>query len=112
MSDEQLDYAIENDVELWAYTPLLGGGYDNPAKPIPEAYEHPGTTRRLAALDAVARELGVPRGRVVLAWLAGGTPAVRPILGGSRLEQLDSALDGVVLELSSEQRARLDGARR
>jgi len=112
MSDEQLDYAIENDVELWAYTPLLGGAYDNPAKPIPEAYEHPGTTRRLAALDAVARELGVPRGRVVLAWLAGGTPAVRPILGGSRLEQLDSALDGVVLELSSGQRARLDGARR
>jgi aryl-alcohol dehydrogenase-like predicted oxidoreductase len=109
MNDEQLDYAVENGLELWAYTPLLSGAYDNPAKAVPEVYDHPGTARRRAALDRVAEELGVARGQVVLAWLAGGSPSIRPILGGSRLEQLDSALDGIALALSPEQRAALDG---
>lgn len=110
MSDEQVDYAHENGLELWAYTPLLSGAYDNPGKRIATAYEHPGTERRLAALDAVAAELGVPRGQVVLAWMVGGTPSIMPILGGSKLEQLDSALQGVALELPVELRARLDAA--
>ncbi|MGO4533596.1 aldo/keto reductase [Leifsonia sp. 2MCAF36] len=108
MSDEQVDYAVENGLELWAYTSLLSGAYDNPAKPIPEAHEHPGTTRKLAALDEVAAESGASRGQVVLAWLSGGAPQIRPILGGSKLEQLDSALDGVALTLSPEHRAVLD----
>jgi len=110
MSDEQVDFAHENGLELWAYTPLLSGAYDNPAKSIPEAHEHGGTERRLAALDAVAAELGVPRGQVVLAWLVGSTPSITPILGGSKLHQLDSALQGVALELPAELRARLDAA--
>lgn len=110
MSDEQVDYAHENGLDLWAYTPLLSGAYDNPAKPLPSAYDHPGTERRLAALDAVAAELGVPRGQVVLAWLVGGTPSITPILGGSKVYQLESALAGVALSLPSELRARLDDA--
>ncbi|WP_022894375.1 aldo/keto reductase [Agromyces subbeticus] len=110
MSDEQVDYAHENGLELWAYTPLLSGAYDNPGKRIATAYEHPGTERRLAALDAVATELGMPRGQVVLAWMVGGSPSIMPILGGSKLEQLDSALQGVTLELPIELRERLDAA--
>jgi aryl-alcohol dehydrogenase-like predicted oxidoreductase len=48
------------ELSLWAYTPLLRGAYVH-AERLPEAYEHPGTTRRLAALDAVAAELGATR---------------------------------------------------
>lgn len=110
MSDEQVDFAHENGLELWAYTPLLSGAYDNPAKAIPSAHEHAGTERRLTALTEVAAELGVPRGQVVLAWLVGGTPSILPILGGSKLHQLESALQGVALELPAELRARLDAA--
>ncbi|MRG59371.1 aldo/keto reductase [Agromyces sp. CFH 90414] len=110
MSDEQVDFAVETGMELWAYTPLLSGAYDNPAKPIPEAHDHPGSTARLAALDAVAGEVGATRGRVVLAWLVGGGTPILPILGGSRPDQLDAALEGVALELTAEQRARLDAA--
>lgn len=108
LSDEQRDYAEVHGLEVWTYTPLLAGAYDNPAKEIPEVYDHPGTTRRLAALDEVASELGAPRGQVVLAWLV--AHGIRPMLGGSKLDQLDSALDGVGLALSSEQLARLDEA--
>jgi aryl-alcohol dehydrogenase-like predicted oxidoreductase len=108
LSDEQRDYAETHGLELWAYTPLLSGAYDNPDKEIPEVYEHPGTSRRLVVLDEVAAELGATRGQTVLAWhVAHG---VRPMLGGSRLTQLDSAMDAVSLSLTPDQRERLDVA--
>jgi aryl-alcohol dehydrogenase-like predicted oxidoreductase len=48
------------------------------------------------------------RGQVVLAWLL--SRGIRPMLGGSKLDQLDSALDGVQLELPAELLQRLDAA--
>jgi aryl-alcohol dehydrogenase-like predicted oxidoreductase len=110
LSDEQADFAAEHGIELWAYTPLLGGAYDNPAKEIPEVYDHPGNAARLAVLDAVAAETGAARGQVVLAWLL--SRGIRPMLGGSKLDQLDSAFDGVDLELSPEQLHRMDAVDR
>lgn len=106
LSDEQRDYAEAHGLEVWAYTPLLGGAYDNPDKTVPEVYDHPGNMRRLAVLDEVAAELGATRGQTVLAWhVAHG---VRPMLGGSKPAQLDSALDAVQLSLTADQLARLD----
>jgi len=106
LSDEQADYAAEHGMDVWAYTPLLGGAYDNPAKEIPEVYDHPGNAARLAVLDTVTAETGASRGQVVLAWLL--SRDIRPMLGGSKLEQLDSAFDGIDLKLTPEQLQRLD----
>ncbi len=106
LSEEQRDYAETHGLEVWAYTPLLGGAYDNPDKTIPEVYDHPGTDRRLAVLDEVAAELGATRGQTVLAWhVAHG---VRPMLGGSKVAQLDAAMDAVRLPLTADQIERLD----
>jgi aryl-alcohol dehydrogenase-like predicted oxidoreductase len=108
LSDEQADYAAEHGMDLWAYTPPLSGAYDNPAKKIPDEYDHPGNTARLAALDAVAAEAGATRGHVVLAWLL--SRGIRPMLGGSKLDQLDSALDRAGLKLTGEQLQHLNAA--
>jgi aryl-alcohol dehydrogenase-like predicted oxidoreductase len=106
---ETLDYVgDEPAVDLWAYSTLLSGGYVRADRPIEEAYDHPGTTRRLAALAEVAAELGVTRNQVVLAWLLGGDPAVWPIVGASTVERLDEVLD--VIKLDAPLRARLDAA--
>jgi aryl-alcohol dehydrogenase-like predicted oxidoreductase len=86
------------DPALWAYTPL------------PAEYDHPGTARRLAVLDEIAAETGTNRNRVVLAWLTSGFPAVTPIVGVSTVKQLDEAVAGVSLQLTAEQRERLDYA--
>nr|WP_039937834.1 aldo/keto reductase [Streptomyces himastatinicus] len=111
VSDEVLHYLEHHpDIALWAYTPLLNGRYTRPDRPLPAEYDHPGTARRLAALDEIAAETGTNRNRVVLAWLTGGTPAATPIVGVSTVEQLDEAVAGVSLELSTEQRERLDRA--
>lgn len=109
-TDETLDYVETEGVSLWAYGTLLAGAYTRADRPLPETYDHSGTTRRLAVLDEVAGEIGVSRNQVVLAWLTGGTPAVTPIVGVSTPEQLDEAFAGVSLRLTEEQRSRLDAA--
>jgi aryl-alcohol dehydrogenase-like predicted oxidoreductase len=110
-SAESLDYVRhEKDMALWAYTSLMNGSYTRPERPFAEVYEHPGTTRRLAVLGDVASEIGVTRNQVVLAWLLGGDPAISPIVGVSSSKQLDDALAARNLELSKEQRRRLDEA--
>ncbi|MDF2561944.1 MAG: aldo/keto reductase [Microbacterium sp.] len=108
LSDEQRDFAVENGLETWAYTPLLSGAYDNDAKPIPEVYDHPGNDRRLAALSAIAADRELERGQIVLAWQLGR--GIRPILGGSKIAQLDTAMDAAAVVLTDEERARLDEA--
>ncbi|WP_433890644.1 aldo/keto reductase [Streptomyces sp. CA-111067] len=111
VTDEVLHYLEQHqDMALWAYTPLLSGGYTRPDKPLPPEYDHPGTTRRLAALDEVAAETGATRNQVVLSWLTGESPSATPIVGVSRVEQLDEAMAGVSLRLTPSQHTRLNAA--
>lgn len=109
VTDETVDYLERNDgIELWAYSPLVQGSFDRDDRPFPAAYDHPGTTARLAALTEVAAELGVARSQVVLAWLLHRSPQVRPIVGVSSLEQLEPALAAAELDLDAATMARLD----
>jgi aryl-alcohol dehydrogenase-like predicted oxidoreductase len=111
VTEDVLDYVRgDPELSLWAYTALINGAYTRADRPLPEGYHHPGTTRRLAALAAVADQLGVSRNQVVLAWLAGGDPPITPIVGVSTPEQLDEAVAGFALTLTPEQRQRLDAA--
>ena len=112
VSDETLHYVdLHRDMILWAYTPLLSGGYTRADRPRPPEFDHPGTARRLAVLDEVAAETGTNRNRVVLAWLIGGNPSVVPVVGVSTPEQVGAAVAGAALPLPAEQRARLDAAK-
>ncbi len=109
-SADALDYARSEAMTLWAYTPLINGAYTRPDRPLPEVYDHPGTTRRLAVLAEVADELGVTRNQVVLAWLAAGDPPVLPIVGVSTAAQLDEALAADDVTLTDDQLHRLSEA--
>jgi aryl-alcohol dehydrogenase-like predicted oxidoreductase len=46
----------------------------------------------------------------VLAWLIGAEVPMIPLVGASSVAQLDESLAAVDLELTAEQRARLDAA--
>jgi aryl-alcohol dehydrogenase-like predicted oxidoreductase len=100
----------EPGLTLVAYSPLLKGTYAHPERPLPPGYDHPGTPVRLAALREVARETGATVNQVVPAWQMGGDPPVLPLVGVSSVAQLEENLAAVDLELTAEQRARLDGA--
>lgn len=110
-TDETMDYLSEHpEMELWAYSPSIRGAYDRDDRPLPEVYDHPGTTRRLAALAGVAERHGVKPGQMVLAWLLAQRPAIRPIVGVSSPEQLEEALAAAALDLDPEDLAALDEA--
>ena len=95
---------------LVAYSPLLSGGYVREDKPLGAEFDHAGTERRLSALRGVAAEAGATVNQVVLAWMMGGELPVIPLVGASSVAQLEESLGAVDLELSAEQRARLDAA--
>ncbi|MFI1385747.1 aldo/keto reductase [Embleya sp. NPDC020886] len=101
----------EPELTLVAYSPLLGGAYERADKPLPPDYDHPGTPARLAVLREVAKETGATVNQVVLAWQSGGPLPIVPLAGASSVEQLAENLAAVDLELSPDQRARLDAAR-
>jgi aryl-alcohol dehydrogenase-like predicted oxidoreductase len=110
-NDELRSYVdSHDDIAIWSYTPLLAGAYTRPDKPLAPEYDHPGTVRRLAALDAVVAETGATRNQVVLAWMTGGCPAAQPIVGPSQVAQLDEAIAAMDLVLTPAQRSLLDGA--
>ena len=103
----------EPQLTMVVYSPLLRGGYVRPGKlDAPEfaEYHHPGTPARLAVLRQVAKDTGATVSQVVLAWLIGGDIPIIPLVGASSVPQLDESLAAVDLELTAEQRMRLDAA--
>ncbi|WP_256106262.1 aldo/keto reductase [Streptomyces sp. ODS05-4] len=112
VTDDLLDYVrAEDDTRLWVYSALLSGGYSRP-ETVPAAYDHPGTPPRLAALAEVAGELDATLNQTVLAWLLDAEPGFLPIVGVSRIAQVEEAMGSLELVLSEDQRARLDAAGR
>ncbi|MEU0201155.1 MULTISPECIES: aldo/keto reductase [unclassified Streptomyces] len=99
----------EPGLTLVAYSPLLKGAYTRPER-LPADFDHPGTPPRLAALREVARETGATLNQVVLAWQLGGELPIIPLAGVSSVAQLEENLAAVDLDLTADQRARLDAA--
>jgi len=60
------------------------------------------------ALAAVAARLGRPRAQVALAWLLAKSEVTAPIIGATRLEQLDDAVAALTLRLTPEEIAELE----
>ncbi|GAA1413117.1 aldo/keto reductase [Oerskovia paurometabola] len=91
------------------YSPLLSGAYARRDR-IPSAYRSADSEARLRAVDQVASEHGVSAVQVVLAWMLEREQPVVPVLGVSRIEQLDECLAAAALRLDAEQLTMLDRA--
>jgi aryl-alcohol dehydrogenase-like predicted oxidoreductase len=113
---EQLDWLrAVGDVTLVAYSPILKGIYDDPAKRAGHAamgnYAGPDADARLAVLTEVAGEVGVKPNQLVLAWLMQqDDPHVVPLIGPRTPEQLQDALPALDVKLTGEQSRRLEVA--
>ncbi|MFK4866228.1 aldo/keto reductase [Streptomyces sp. CSMPJR101] len=109
LTTEDLDLARSEGLAVWAYSALIWGSYVRPDKPLPAAYDHPGTTRVLAVLDEVAADLSATRNQVVLAWLMHQN--IDPIVGASRVEQIEEALAAREVPLTDTHMTRFEEAR-
>ncbi|MEU6978200.1 MULTISPECIES: aldo/keto reductase [unclassified Streptomyces] len=113
---EQLDYLrAHEELSLVAYSPILRGIYDDPAKRrdhwMMERYAGPDADARLEALAGLAAETGVTPNQLVLSWLLHQTsPRAIPLIGPRTLAQFEASLPALDLGLSAEQLARLDAA--
>ncbi|WP_411115162.1 aldo/keto reductase [Streptomyces sp. 029-5] len=109
LTADDLDLARSEGLAVWSYTSLLWGSYVRADKPLPRTYDHPGTTRVLAVLDDIAGELSATRNQTVLAWLM--RQGIDPIVGVSRVEQIEEALGARHVRLGDEHLARFAEAR-
>ncbi|MFI8390767.1 aldo/keto reductase [Streptomyces sp. NPDC085540] len=64
--------------------------------------------RRSHLVREVAAETGATVNQVVLSWLMGGDVPVLPLVGASSVAQLEESLAAVDLDLTPDQRAKLD----
>ncbi|WP_326750743.1 aldo/keto reductase [Streptomyces hirsutus] len=109
LTAEDLDLARSEGLAVWSYSSLMWGSYVRADKPLPPTYDHPGTPRVLAVLDDVAGELSATRNQVVLAWLM--LQGIDPIVGASRVEQIEEALAARHVRLEDKHLARFAEAR-
>jgi aryl-alcohol dehydrogenase-like predicted oxidoreductase len=116
VDDEQLDYLrTHDDLTLVAYSPILKGIFDDPAKRAGhwamDPYAGPDAQARLAAVADVAGAVGATPNQVVLAWLfAAVEPAVVPLIGPRTLVQYEAAVAALDVKLTPDQLAQLDAA--
>lgn len=69
------------------------------------------TDRQIALRVAeVAKERGVPKAQVALAWILSKPVVTSPIIGASKLQHLDDAVAALELKLSGEEVATLEEA--
>ena len=100
----------EPQLAVVAYSPLLNGGYVR-SDAAGREFDHPGTPPGWPRCRRWPRTPARRVNQVVLAWLIGADVPMIPLVGASSVAQLDESLAAVDLELTAEQRARLDAAR-
>ena len=117
-------YCIAHGVGLIPWSPLAGGflavdwrknGTDystrsRSMKGYSTAYGTPADYRALDALIAVADRLARPMAQVALAWLLTRPGMTSPIVGATKLGQLEDAITATTLELPAEEVKVLDDA--
>lgn len=114
---EMLPLCVDSGVGVLPWSPLARGRLTRPwdsATKRSETDEFGSTLYRpedqhvVAAVEAVAARLGVPMAQVGMAWLMHRTAVTSPIVGLTKLEQLDDAVAAVDLALGLEDLSELE----
>ncbi len=71
-------------------------------------YDHPGDAAVIETVKLVAAERGVAPAQVALAWLLSKPAVTAPIIGATRMEHLDAAINAVELKLDEQELSRLE----
>lgn len=101
-----LDFAATRDIQLLAYSPLLGGFYNFPGRPLPPGYG--GNENRFRVLGEVAAQVGCTGNQLVYYWLRRHNPAAIPLVSCSTAQQFQEALGALEIRLPEELWKKLD----
>lgn len=115
------EIAIREQVGLLAYSPLafglLSGKYENGAQPADgrltlferfQRYNNPQTRRAASAYVSLAQEQGLDPAQMALAYVNSQPFLTSNIIGATTLQQLDSNIASLELQLSAEVLQRIE----
>jgi 1-deoxyxylulose-5-phosphate synthase len=114
---EMIPFCLDQGVGVLPWSPLARGllaGGGNRRTTRAESDRYAGELYDEADLDvveavqAVAKERGLPPARIALAWLLAKPAVTAPIVGATKLGHLDDAVAAVDVTLSDEEVARLE----
>lgn len=106
-TDGTLDQCLIEKITPMAWSPLAAGVMGNGARqmlPSQEAYR---AMKFMAVVDDIARERGVHRVAIALAWLLKHPAKILPILGSTNPDRIREAVKATEMELSREEWYRL-----
>lgn len=107
LSDGTLDQCLERRLTPMAWSPLAGGKLGDGAQRVLPAQEGYETAAITYELDVIARERGVSRAQVALAWLLRHPAGVVPVIGTTDPARLREAAQADGLQLTREEWYRL-----
>jgi aryl-alcohol dehydrogenase-like predicted oxidoreductase len=79
---------------------------------VEKLYDQPGDAEVMRVCQEVAARRGVQPAQVAVAWLLSKPAVTAPIIGATKIEHLDAAIEAVELTLSEEEIRRLEAAYR
>ncbi len=106
-TDGTLDQCLIENVTPMAWSPLAGGLLGSGAGALLPSQKEYRPEQFLPTLDAVARERGVSRMLIALAWLLKHPAKILPIVGSNNPERIREAAGAPDLELTREEWYRL-----
>jgi aryl-alcohol dehydrogenase-like predicted oxidoreductase len=109
-NEDLLDYCRSTGMTLLAYGVLQGGAYTRTDRSFPSQFASQDNNQRMAALRAVAVEMGASVNQVILCWMMQSIPRVIPLIAASSEAQLQENLGALDVLLSADQMERLDKA--
>jgi len=108
LTPEIEEYCRTQNLTIMAYSPLLGGAYVNPNRPVPVQYQNAANDYRMKNLKQLATELQVSPNSVVLRWMMQSSPAIIPMVTGSSVAQIKENMEALLFILNDEQFALLN----
>jgi predicted oxidoreductase len=107
-----LDQCLAEQITPMAWSPLAGGKLAGGARRLLPSQEGYQTEAMVKALDLLARDRGVSRAEVALAWLLRHPARIIPIVGSTQPDSIRAAARADALELTREEWYRLLAAAR
>ena len=98
-----LDQCLTEKITPMAWSPLGGGHLGDGAKDVLPSQEGYRTGKIRRALDKLAREFGVSRSAIALAWLLQHPAGIVPIIGTTQPERIKEVTAADAIELTREQ---------
>jgi predicted oxidoreductase len=107
MYDGTFDQCIEQNITPQSWSPIGGGLFGEGGVPKADNPRRDGLLKLLGIMDEIAREHGVKRELIALAWLLRHPAKIMPVLGTAKVDRIKEQVKADSIELTREQWYRI-----